>query len=185
MQDRKPHLLFMPGLSAENLVAQLAIPHRHKYTLRRLMACGASAAEALRNGLRHEDPNVRVGCCKVLDHHMDETALPELIANLDHPVAAVRIWAIHALACDRCKEGACRPGEDEVIPRAARMLRYDTSRKAREMAAGMLGPSVHRSADALDAIRYAFHNDPDPVVRKIASWWVPGGTRYEKMKPVV
>ena len=45
--------------------------------------------------------------------------------NLDHPEGMVRAWALHALACDRCKEGECRLGEDDVVPIALRMLRED------------------------------------------------------------
>jgi hypothetical protein len=47
----------------------------------------------------------------VLDHHMDEAALPDLIENLHHENEMVRAWAMHALACDRCKEGSCRPAK--------------------------------------------------------------------------
>jgi hypothetical protein len=47
----------------------------------------------------------------VLDHFLDEAALPELIENLRDEDDLVRARAMHALACDRCKEGACRSGE--------------------------------------------------------------------------
>src|SRR5438445_8792241 len=103
------------------------------------MAAGMGATPALRRGLRHASPDVRVGCCVVLDHFMDDSALPDLIANLEHDVASVRSWALHALACDRCKEeGACRPGEQDVVPIAIRMLAEDPSPGVRKQAAGML-----------------------------------------------
>src|SRR5262249_44949551 len=86
--------------------------------LRGLMAAGSLATPAVREGLHHPEPAVRVGCCQVLDHFMDEAALPELIENLGHENETVRAWAMHALACDRCKEGICRPGEDQVLPAA-------------------------------------------------------------------
>lgn len=159
-------------------VDALGVPHRANEALRRLMAAGALALPVVREGLRHADPVVRVGCCKVLDHHMDEAALPELIDNLAHPDEQVRAWAIHALACDRCKEGACRPGEDTVIPIAARMLLEDHSRRVRQMAAGMVGEAVHRSPAALPALEHAHVHDPHPVVRKICGWYVRGGPRY-------
>jgi len=119
----------------DRLVADLGVKHREKQALRALMAAGSEAIAALRRGLRHQDPAVRIGCCKVLDHHLDEAALPELIENLSHADEGVRAWAMHALACDRCKEGACRPAEDEVLPIAARMLIHDESRRVRQMAA--------------------------------------------------
>ncbi|MGD8415693.1 MAG: HEAT repeat domain-containing protein [Pseudomonadales bacterium] len=165
------------------LVHDLGVRHRAKPALRRLMSAGAEAVPALRIGLSDPSAEVRVGCCKVLDHHMDEAALPELIANLAHPDESVRAWAAHALTCDRCKEGACRPGEDEVLPIAIRMLEEDPSRRVRQMLAGLLGPAVHRRADVLAALERAHRHDPHPVVRKIASWFVPGGPRYRRLAP--
>src|SRR5688572_22104691 len=80
-------------------IENLGVEHRAKESLRRLMNAGALATQAVRRGLRHPDPTVRVGCCQVLDHFLDEEALPELIENLTHPSADVRAWAMHALAC--------------------------------------------------------------------------------------
>jgi HEAT repeat protein len=165
------------------LVADLAVRHRASQALRRLMAAGSAATAAVREGLRHPDPAVRIGCCKVLDHYLDEAALPELIENLGHTDEMVRGWAMHALACDKCKEGVCRPGEDQVLPIAVRMLLHDESRRVRQMAAGLVGPSVHRSADALQALLYAREHDPHPVVRKIARWYTPGGPIYNRLAP--
>ena len=90
---------------------------------------------------------------------------------------------MHALACDKCKEGVCRPGEGEVLPIAVRMLLNDNSRRVRQMAAGLVGESVHRSADALNALLYAREHDPHPVVRKIARWYTPGGPIYKRLAP--
>lgn len=165
------------------LVEDLAVKHRAKRALRGLMAAGALATPALLEGLRHPEPAVRIGCCQVLDHHLDPAALPELIANLHHEHEMVRAWAMHALACDRCKEGSCRPGEHEVLPIAARMLLEDKSRRVRQMAAGVLGPGVHRHPDVLRALEYARDHDPHPVVRKIAGWYTPGGPIYRRLTP--
>ena len=165
------------------LVEDLAVTHRAKEALRRLMAAGSLATPAVRDGLHHPEPAVRVGYCQVLDHFMDEAALPELLENLQHENEAVRAWAMHALACDRCKEGTCRPGEDEVLPIAAEMLIHDESRRVRQMAAGLLGPSVHRRPDVLRALEYARDHDPHPVVRKIARWYTPGGPIYKRLIP--
>jgi len=164
-------------------VEDLAVKHRAKHSLRCLMAAGSLATPALREGLRHPEPAVRIGCCQVLDHFMDAAALSELLANLHHVNEMVRAWAMHALACDRCKEGACRPGEDEVLPIAAQMLMEDESRRVRQMAAGVLGPSVHRRLDVLHALEYARDHDPHPVVRKIAGWYTPSGPIYKRLTP--
>lgn len=174
-----------PHLSYRRDINWLGVPHRANEALRRLMAAGAEATKVVREGLAHDDPAVRVGCCKVLDHFMDEAALPELIANLAHPDEQVRYWSMHALACDKCKEGSCRPGEDEVIPIAAKMLLEDSSRRVRQGAAGLVGESVHRSPHALPALQHARIHDPSPIVRKIAGWYLPGGPRYKALAPKV
>jgi HEAT repeat protein len=165
------------------LVEDLAVAHRERAALRQLMAAGMRATPALRRGLRHRDPAVRVGCCVVLDHFMDAAAVPELMANLGHENARVRSMALHALACDRCKEGSCRPGEDDVIPIAIRMLRQDESRGVRKTAVQMLTPAVHKRADVRRALEQARDRDPDPLVRKVAGWATPGGPLYRRLTP--
>ena len=176
---RSEHTLY----DYRRMVEDLGVKHRNKQALRSLMAAGSLATPVVREGLRHPQAAVRVGCCMVLDHHMDEAALPELIENLTHDDEEVRAWALHALACDRCKEGTCRPGEDQVIPLAIHMLLEDQSRRVRQMAAGMLGPSVHREPKVLRALEWARDHDPHPVVRNIAKWYTPGGPRYERLAP--
>src|SRR5688572_22330982 len=141
-----------PTSPYERLIEDLAIKHRQKAALRQLLAAGMSATPAVRRGLRHSNPDVRVGSCVVLDHFMDAAALPELMANLTDENDRVRSWALHALACDRCKEGDCRPGEDDVVPIAIRMLLEDESRTVRTSAAGLLGPAVHRRPDICRAL---------------------------------
>jgi hypothetical protein len=167
----------------DRLVEDLAVGHRAKGALRQLMAAGMEATPALRRGLSHPEPEVRVGCCIVLDHFMDEAAVPDLMANLTHEDARVRGWALHALACDRCKEGSCRPGEDDVVPIAIRMLREDASLAVRKQAAHMLIPAVHKRADACRALEEAHRGDPSPLVRKVAGWGVPGGPIYKRLMP--
>jgi HEAT repeat protein len=162
-------------------VRDLALKERAPAALALLMEAGSAATPAVRRGLAHDDPLVRVRCCMVLDHHMDEAAVPELIANLEHPEGRVRAWALHALACDRCKEGECRPGEDDVIPLALRMLKEDRSRKVRSMAASMVAPAAGRRSDVAEALADARDHDPHPVVRTVAGWYAPGGRNYRKL----
>jgi HEAT repeat protein len=164
------------------LVEQLAIKHRAKEARRVLMAAGSAATPALRRGLLHADASVRVLCCVVLDHFMDDAAVPELVENLDHPDARVRRWAMHALACDRCKEGTCRPGEDETLPIAMRMLRGDPSRRVRTEAAHLVGQVAPRVPAVQTELEHARDHDPHPVVRKVAGWYAPGGPLYEKLR---
>ncbi len=77
----------------------------------------------------------------------------------------------------------CRPGEDEVLPIAAQMLMVDESRRVWQMAAGLLGQSVHRHPEALCTLECARDHDPHPVVRKIAGWYTPGGPIYKRLTP--
>jgi hypothetical protein len=81
------------------------------------------------------------------------------------------------------KMGGCRPGENQVLPIAAQMLIKDESRRIWQMAAGVLGPSVHRHPDVLRALEYARDHDPHPVVRKIAGWYTPAGPIYKRLAP--
>jgi HEAT repeat protein len=162
-------------------IEDLAVDHRAKAALSRLMAAGSVATPLLRRGLRHDSPLVRVGCCIVLDHFLDESALPELMLSLEHANDDVRAWALHALACDRCKEGECRPGENDVVPVALRMLREDPSRRVRAQAVHLLGLSAAiRRPDVIAALQHARDCDGDPNVRKIARRYVPGGPIYER-----
>jgi hypothetical protein len=176
-----------PTRSADAQYAQwvedLAVEHRERKALRNLMRAGMAATPAVRRGLRHPNPKVRIGCCQVLDHFMDEAALPELKANLTHEDEGVRGWALHALACDRCKEGACRPGEEDVLPIAIRMLREDPSRRVRHQAIGMIAPAVHCSEAARRALEEARVGDPNPAVRKAAGWHAPGGPIFRRTAP--
>jgi HEAT repeat protein len=171
------------ALSYESMVEDLALPHRARTAEKALIAAGMAATPAVRRGLGHDDPRVRMHCCRVLDHFLDEAALPELVENLSSPHDEVRTWALHALACDRCKEGACRPGEAETLPLALRMLREDPSPQVRLQALALLAAAVHRDDRVVPAIQHAFDHDPDRQVRKSASWWLPGGPRYERTKP--
>jgi HEAT repeat protein len=164
----------------DSLVEQLALKE-HATARETLIAAGPPAVAALTRGLRHDDPVVRARCCMVLDHNLEEVALPDLFANLEHPEGRVRAWALHALACDRCKEGSCRPDEDEVVPIALRMLAGDRSRKVRTMAASVLGPGTHHREDVARALEAARDGDPHPVVREVAGWYAPGGQVYRRL----
>lgn len=167
----------------DRLVDDLGIEHRAKGAMRSLMAAGMSATPAVRRGLGHPNPRVRAGCCGVLDHFLDADAIPELMENLRHEDPEVRLMAIHALGCDRCKEGSCRPAEDDVIAAAMRLLTDDPDRHVRTAAAHALGPAVHRNREALDAVVAAHDADPDPLVRKVAGWYCPGGPIHERLRP--
>ena len=143
----------------DGLVEQLAEKSTRGAAARALMEAGPAATAALRAGLAHRHATVRVGCCIVLDHHLDDAAVPELLANVAHKNRKVRAWALHALACDRCKEGDCRPGANDIVPLVLDRLADDPSTRVRKMAVLLAGqyrdapgvrPALERTA-ATDA----------------------------------
>jgi HEAT repeat protein len=156
----------------DRTVAELGIKRRADAAARELMSAGMDATPAVRRGLRHTDRRVRARCCGILDHFMDEDAIPALLKNLDDPDPKVRLMAMHALACDRCKEGACRPAETDVVEAAMRLLAEDPDRHVRTQAAHALGPAVHRRADAKETLVIA--QETDPPICSCGRW--PVGT---------
>ncbi|WP_354125467.1 HEAT repeat domain-containing protein [Bradyrhizobium sp. LA6.10] len=95
----------------------------------------------------------------------------------------VRCSALHTLACDRCKEGACKPEEGEVLPKAIRLLARDPDAHVRAMAIEVVGQFVHTNALAAAAVSAAQQDDENSTVRKKAGWYVPGGPIYRRTKP--
>ena len=92
----------------------------------------------------------------------------------------MRNTTLHTLACDRCKEGDCRPQEQEVLPRALALLANDPDRHVRAMAIEVVGQFARVTPAAVDALETAMKGDSDPMVRKKAAWYAPGGAIYRR-----
>nr|WP_229913948.1 HEAT repeat domain-containing protein [Streptomyces capitiformicae] len=137
----------------------------------------------MRPGLRDENPAVREGCCRLLDHLVDTDSMDELITMADDPDARVRIAAFHALSCDRCKSDSCAPGPDRVLEPALHHLSSDPDPQVRLRAAELVGKFAHSDARAVAALKASHTKDPSPAVRKKAGWYAPGGTIYERTAP--
>lgn len=167
----------------EALVSCLGDPQRTVAAYRELLRRGQNALSAIRAGLRDENPAVREGCCRLLDHLVDIESMEELIAMADDPDARVRIAAFHALACDRCKGDSCAPGPGQLLEPALRHLASDPDAHVRAMAAELVGKFTHSDARAIAALSAAHAKDPSPAVRKKAGWFTPGGTIYERTAP--
>jgi HEAT repeat protein len=165
------------------LVSCLGDPHRAVAAYHELLRRGTDAVGAIRAGLQHENPAVREGCCRLIDHLVDTDSMDQLIAMADDPDARVRIAAFHALACDRCKGGTCAPGADEVLEPALRHLASDLDAHVRAMAAELAGKFVHTDSRAVTALETARAQDPSPAVRKKAGWFTPRGTIYQRTIP--
>lgn len=167
----------------DRVVEHLGVAHRAKDARWTLMFAGADAVPALKRGLSHPNARVREACCVVLDHHLQPDCIPDLLANLEHDDAGVRGWALHAMACDRCKEGSCRPAENDTVPLAVRMMLEDPDSTVRARAIGLVGEAVHRHPEVVDALETALRTEPVAANRKIIRWWLPGGPRFERTKP--
>jgi len=90
-------------------VALLADQARAQRAYWHLMSSGQAALPAIRVGLTSPMADGRRLCTKTLDQLIDEDSFPTLITMLDDGNPQVRVEALHALACDRCKDNTCRP----------------------------------------------------------------------------
>ena len=157
------------GLSAEQLLDKLAVPHVARAAYWRLFRLSANDNSIVRTGLRHPDGEVRAACCQILDHYLDDAALADVLKHTTDPDPRVRWWALHTLGCDRCKEGSCRPGEADFVPVAIDRLANDPIARVRLVAVTTLGPAAERNADVTAALERAVTNDNDRAVRKAAA----------------
>jgi HEAT repeat protein len=169
--------------SYDSLLAELAIPHRAKAAYRQLQTAGREALPAVRRGLRHDNADVRYWCCQYLDRFLEPDILADLIAMLDDGDPRVRQTTLHTLACDRCKEGDCRPEAAMVLPRAIEMLTSDGDPHVRALAVEVVGQWVHTDARAAAALLAAQASDANPTVRKKAGWYTPGGPVHRTTLP--
>ena len=164
-------------------VDDLAVPHRATDAYWSLFNAGWDALPAVRAGLKSDSAAVRLHCCRYLDHYLTPETLDDLIALIDDPDPGVKCAILHTLACDRCKEGACRPTQAHVLPKALTLLHSDPSPHVRAMAIECVGAYVHVSDEAEQALRRCAAEDVAPSVRKKASWYLPGGAVHTRTSP--
>jgi len=165
------------------IIGELAFPYKAPNAYRVLLDLGIQALPAVRAGLRHDNPDVRLHCCRFLDRYLSPDTLSDLMGMLNDSDERVRCSALHTLACDWCKEGTCRPEEAEVLPKAMKLLQCDPEPHVRAMAIEVVGQFVHTNALAAAAISGAQQGDENPTVRKKAGWYVPGGPIHRRTKP--
>jgi HEAT repeat protein len=165
------------------LIEALAVPHKATSAYRTLLDLGTSAVPAVRAGLQHNNPDVRFHCCRFLDRYLSPETLSDLLGMLTDGDKRVRCSALHTLACDRCKEGDCRPEEHQVLPSAMKLLASDPDAHVRAMAIEVVGQFIHANLLASAAIATAVRVDPNSTVRKKAGWYAPGGPIRRRTKP--
>ena len=149
-------------------VAQLGVASRRARAKQHLLASRRLALPAIRRGLQHQEPIVRRLCVNLLDRLLDEASVPALVAALDDQAPEVSARALHALACDRCKQNQCRPGEDLWVPRALKFLETDPNPDLRAAAIDALGKVALRRPDVATALGAAAETDPDRGLRSMA-----------------
>jgi HEAT repeat protein len=93
----------MSNKGYRDLVEDLAVSHRSRAALWRLVAEHDAADADIRSGLGHANAVVRARCCEVIDQAGIAEAVPELSRLLEDSDPTVRFWAGHAVACERCR----------------------------------------------------------------------------------
>ena len=162
----------MPRLPAGNdyagWVALLGSNARRQLARRHLVATGPPAVPAIRRGLQDGPPMVRRLCASILDQLADDESVPALVAALDDEDAEVCARALHALACDACKQNACRPGDELFVPRALEIFRDHPDIGLRAAAIDALGRAARRNPELVPEIAAVIEREPNPTVRNLA-----------------
>ena len=149
-------------------VSQLGISSCRQRARFHLLESGPRALPALRRGLRHQKAIVRQQCVRIFDQLVDEESLPELVLALDDEDPAVCARALHALACDRCKQSGCRPAEHLWVPRALDLLRNHRNPDLRAAAIDALGKVARHRPEVAAALAAAAALDVDKGLRGMA-----------------
>ncbi|WP_345435509.1 HEAT repeat domain-containing protein [Actinoallomurus vinaceus] len=134
-----------PTATDDDLVRVLGNAPRATAAYFTLLGRGMTAVPAIRQRLRDADAGVREQCCRLLDQLLVEDALDDLVAMLDEENARVRVAALHALSCGRCKQDSCRPAKGSVLPPAIRLLAQDPDPHVQAMAVELVGRLVGAS----------------------------------------
>ncbi len=127
-----------------------------------LYSRGAGTLPAVRDGLEHPDWNVRRWCALFLDNFADAESLEALVPLLEDPKADVRVWAVHSLACESCKDG---PNPIDAVPLLLDRIAMDASVRVRRQAVAML--AHHRTPDVrvLPAFKRILATEEDRKLR--------------------
>jgi hypothetical protein len=163
-------------------VHQLGVTSRRHDARLHLLNAGKPALPALRRGLENPKPMVRRTVVKILDFLVDDETLPYLVAALEDNDAEVVGNALHSLACDRCKQDECRPGEDVWVPRALEFARSHPSAHIRARAIDALSKVASRLPDVLDALAEVAETDGDRGLRGLARHAVEVAERHQRRR---
>lgn len=167
--------LFRPEASSAELVAVFAESEHRLPAFLTLYSRGTDALPAVREGLRHANWQVRRWCALFIDNFADAESLHALVPLLRDPKSQVRLWAVHSLSCESCKDG---PNPIDAVPLLLERIEVDESIRVRRQAVAML--AHHRSPDprVLPVFRRILAEEEDPKLRLHAE---KGVTRYAEL----
>ena len=121
---------------------------------------GEDALPAVREGLKHGNWHVRQWCAIYLDHYADPASLELLVPLLRDPKSKVRLWAVHSIACDNCKDHEnCL----DVVPHLIERIELDESVRVRRMAVAML--AVRKPDVRAVPVLKSLHSEEDRKLR--------------------
>ena len=130
-----------------------------------LVAQGTAALPAIREGLKSSNAQVRQWSAMCLDQVADAETLEALVPLLRDPSAKVRLWAVHSLACEHCKEEIECPVD--VVPLLIERVETDESVRVRRMAVIMLS-SDFADPRAVPVLQRILNDETDEKLRRHA-----------------
>ncbi len=146
---------------ARELVDRFADGPQRFASYQALDEIGNDALPAVREGLGNGNWQVRRWCAIYLDHHADLESIEYLVPLVRDPKAAVRMWAVHSVACDRCKS---HENPVDYVPLLIERIEIDESIRVRRMAVTMLayGDPDARAVPVFESI---LRNETDRKLR--------------------
>ncbi|MDT3444894.1 HEAT repeat domain-containing protein [Pseudofrankia sp. BMG5.37] len=136
-------------------------PVKQRFRLVPDMPVGAIRVAAI----HHSDPWVRRACLAFLDHHANDASTRTFLDALADPVTPVRLTALHAVSCERCRDSPLCVAD--VVPTLAGALRADPSPEVRHKAIPILLGLADRDPRFFELFADAA-DDPDPLVSDAA-----------------
>lgn len=133
---------FRLDATAEELVAEFANRKNRMAAFLALYARGDDVLPVVRKGLGHANWQIRRWCALFADNVADAETLHALVPLLRDPKRQVRVWAVHSLSCESCKDG---PNPIDAVPLLLERIALDQSIAVRRQAVAML--AHHRTPD--------------------------------------
>jgi hypothetical protein len=130
--------------------------------------------------LHHPNARRRRDCLSILDHHANDESVDIFRAALRDPVPRVRQFALHGLACERCRVSdlcVADVSADLVVT-----LESDSSPKVRHSAVQVLARLMGRDGRILEALERAATSDQDELVRRVSLAALKGDRREVKTR---